>query len=570
MSSSSQLIKETGATFTPPKLADFISGKILKYLKSDNQPIKVLDPACGEGVLLASISRRLNDKDINFDLIGFDSNEDFLEVASKNLENLQNKGSVSLHLNDFLEKVYPKSNQTSLFNSFNPAEFINESIDLVIANPPYVRTQILGSDYAQRISKKFNLKGRVDLYYPFLIGMTYALKENGLIGVITSNRYLTTKSGISVRKFLRENYEILEIIDLGDTKLFDAAVLPAIFIGRKKSSPQKLNSKFTKVYEELSGLEGSSKMVTNFYDILEYDEDGHFTAESRKYKKTSGYIRFIKSKEFSWALLSKDESIWIDKIDESASQLIGNLFKVRVGIKSTADKIFIRENWEEQESTPEKILLRDLISQENIETWNISESKKLKVLYPHISNNGKKETVDIDKYPKAKKYLTAYKEKLSSRKYLIDAGRQWYELWVPQNPAYWDKPKLVFPDISSFPRFYFDQSKRIVNGNCYWMVAQTPEEVEMLLLIQGISNSLLMTKYHDLMFNNKLYSGRRRYFSQYVEKYPIPGINSEASQKVISIVRKLNKSLDQNKESLISELEIAVAEAFNVEPVFSL
>jgi hypothetical protein len=45
---------------------------------------------------------------------------------------------------------------------------------------------------------------------------------------------LSTKSGESVRKFLNENYEILEIIDLGDTKLFDAAVLPAIFIGRKK------------------------------------------------------------------------------------------------------------------------------------------------------------------------------------------------------------------------------------------------------------------------------------------------------------------------------------------------
>ena len=86
------------------------------------------------------------------------------------------------------------------------------------------------------VAKKYNLKGRVDLYYPFLIAMTHALKENGIVGVITSNRFLFTKSGNSVRKFLFENYDILEVIDLGDTKLFDAAVLPAIFIGRKKKN----------------------------------------------------------------------------------------------------------------------------------------------------------------------------------------------------------------------------------------------------------------------------------------------------------------------------------------------
>ena len=52
--------------------------------------------------------------------------------------------------------------------------------------------------------------------------------------MITSNRYISTKSGGDIRKFLLDNYDIIEIIDLGDTKLFNAAVLPAIFIGKKK------------------------------------------------------------------------------------------------------------------------------------------------------------------------------------------------------------------------------------------------------------------------------------------------------------------------------------------------
>lgn len=570
MVKNNNLIKNTGATFTPPRLADYISEKILSYYQSDNQLIKVLDPACGEGALLSSISKKLENRNIKYELIGFDSNIDFLNEASLNLVSQYSKNPVSLINKDFLKQVIPPSKQQKLFVDSISTDCINETIDIIIANPPYVRTQILGAEYAQNIAKRFGLKGRVDLYYPFLMGMTYSLKENGLLGVITSNRYLSTKSGASVRKFLKEQFEILEIIDLGDTKLFDAAVLPAIFIGRKKTIKSNKKAYFVKIYEELNGYSGPVKSASDIYDVMASNEKGYFETDGKKYKKTSGVIKFIPSKDATWALLSNEENAWINKINNAATNLIGDLFKVRVGIKSTADKIFIKDDWESLEHVPEAVLLKDLISQENIDAWKISTDKKLKVLYPHATKNGKKYTINLEKFPAAAKYLENHKEKLSSRKYLIDAGRKWYELWVPQNPDSWQKPKLIFPDISTYPRFYFDESKKIVNGNCYWIVAETPEDVNYLLLIQGIANSLLMTKYHSLMFNNKLYSGRRRYFSQYVEKYPLPDINTAASKKIVSIVKKLNNLQGKNKSKLIADLEISVANAFGVETILNL
>ena len=244
----------------------------------------------------------------------------------------------------------------------------------------------------------------------------------------------------------------------------------------------------------------------------------------------------------------------------------------KVGIKSTADKVFISEKWEELlADKPEDELLKDLISQENIEPWKATDNFKLKVLYPHISIDGEKKTIDINKYPKAKKYFLQHEDKLKSRDYLIDAGRQWFELWVPHRPDQWQYPKLVFPDISLTPRFYFDEGGKIVNGNCYWMVATKKEDLEKLLLIQGVANTKLMTKYHDLVFNNKLYSGRRRYFTQYVEKYPLPDISSEIGKDIISIVKKLNKSKNKKIiENLEHQLERKVAESFNVDPIFDL
>ncbi|OWP85851.1 hypothetical protein BWK60_11905 [Flavobacterium covae] len=563
-------IKNTGATFTPKELAVFLAERIASYAQPKNN--RILDPACGEGELLIAMGEVLNEKAFDFSLTGYDANEQYLSFAKDRLFSFGKDKSDLVH-EDFLLSVDVSSaqNTPSLFDECTSS--VNNSFDIVIANPPYVRTQILGTEKAQNLARKFNLKGRVDLYYPFLIAMTESLKEGGLLGVITSNRYLSTKSGESVRKYLSENYEILELIDLGDTKLFEAAVLPAIFIGKKKKQKSASSANFIKIYEELNGYKGDLISVESVYDVLKNNHSGYFvTTNGKRYKKSSGALKYKIGSTTCWEMLSNNESGWIAKIDKATKNRVEDFFKVKVGIKSTADKVFISDKWEELNGTkPEDELLKELISQENIEPWNATDNFELKVLYPHISVNGEKQTVNIEKYPKAKKYFTQHEEKLKGRKYLIDAGRQWFELWVPHRPDQWKYPKLVFPDISLKPRFYFDNGGKIVNGNCYWIVATKESDVEKLFLIQGVANSKLMTKYHDLVFNNKLYSGRRRYFTQYVEKYPLPDFNSEIAKEIIVIVKELNHSNDKTVISdLKNQLEIAVAKSFGVEPVFTL
>lgn len=565
-----QQIKNTGATFTPKDLSVFLAKRITKYVRPDL--LNVLDPACGEGELLMAMAELLSNSAIDYSLTGYDANIQYLSIAQERILQYGKVNTILVH-EDFLHAIDVTSVQSSLdlFQKTNNSS-LNNSYDIVIANPPYVRTQILGTEQAQELARKFNLKGRVDLYYPFLIAMTESLREGGILGVITSNRYLTTKSGESIRKFLSENYEILELIDLGDTKLFDAAVLPAIFIGRKKKLKSPSAANFIKVYEELNGYNGNLIPVESIYEVLSDVQSGYFALNGKRFKKSTGTLKYKIGTGSIWEMLSNNESVWVSKIEKAAKNRVEDFFKVKVGIKTTADKIFISDKWDEMKlEKPENELLKDLISQENIEPWHATDNFKLKVLYPHISINGEKQTVDIDKYPKSKKYFLHHEKKLKSRKYLIEAGRQWFELWVPHRPDQWKYPKLVFPDISLKPRFYFDKGGKIVNGNCYWIVAAKEEDEEKLLLIQGIANSKLMTKYHDLVFNNKLYSGRRRYFTQYVERYPLPDYTSSKAKEIISIVKKLNLSDDKREiQELETLLEIKVAESFGVEPVFNL
>lgn len=544
--------KQNGEVFTPPALAEFLAQRIMKYIVP-KQGLKVNDPACGDGALLNALSKELNlNKIESFEVVGSDKDFKYLEEAKHLIcsafPNIPTR---------FEEKDFVEERVNSLFG--NGAEF-----DIIIGNPPYVRTQTLGNDKSQSLLKLYGLSGRVDLYYPFLINMTDSLLEGGVIGVITSNRYLTTKSGESIRSFLLDHYDILEIIDLGDTKLFEAAVLPAIFIGRKNTCSHKsMKSKFVKIYED---FEGNHQMAqkSSIIDILNTEKSGYYQYNGINYNLTVGAFERPSNKKDIWQMATSEEQGWINQINANADFFVGDRFKVRVGVKSCADEVFLEDSQIKTQILPEDIFYRELISQENITPW-IIESGVLRVIYPHYDDNGKKAVLDIANYPKATAFFTKHEARLKKRSYLMKSKRIWYEYWVPQNPVLWKYPKLVFPDISLNPRFAIDTSGAIVNGNCYWIYATNEDELDLLYLIEGVANSDLMTKYHDLCFNNKLYSGRRRYLSQYVEKYPIPSPSSNHSKRIVQIAKELHSNCNiPNREDLLTELNKCVEQAFAV------
>lgn len=552
-------IKKNGATFTPNRLADYLSKKILSTIDPSLSSFTVLDPACGDGSLLSAICKLGGAKITS--LIGYDTNEEYLKDARLSMQTIDFENKSNFICKDFLT-VYP--NVTNLYMD----NIKNEFADIVIANPPYVRTQVLGTTKAKQLARDFNLTGRVDLYYPFFMAMTNALKKGGILGVITSNRYISTKSGSDIRKYLLDNYEIIEIIDLGDTKLFDAAVLPAIFIGKKKETRTLTPKvgKYMSIYETDKGDKNKIESSLNdIYNVLESDKPGNYLVNERKYTLRIGLLKHPADKKGIWQMSDDKENKWIEAIDAHTAFRIKDKFKVRVGIKSCADNVFISQLWDKEGCKIEEELLCPMISQENIEEWTIDKDSMLHVLYPHYSKNGKRQVFDIEKFPSAFHYLQKHREQLEGRNYLMKAGRKWYEYWVPQNPDYWKMPKVVFPDISVRPRFCFDESGAIVNGNCYWMCAQNEGERSLLLLIEGVSNSSVMIKYHDLCFNNKLYSGRRRYLAQYIEQYPIPSPELESSKQIMALVEKLNNSSDAcEKESLASEIDNLVKISFGV------
>src|SRR5690606_21253463 len=148
-------------------------------------------------------------------LTGYDLDEDALEVARARAAGFG--VAVELHAGDFLDAR---------------TELDTAGFDAVITNPPYVRVQQLGQDTARLLAARFGLRGRIDLTHPFVALLPALLRPDGVVGLLCSNRFLTTRAGANVRAVLRQSLQPVELYDLGDTKLFAAAVLPAIVVAR--------------------------------------------------------------------------------------------------------------------------------------------------------------------------------------------------------------------------------------------------------------------------------------------------------------------------------------------------
>ncbi|MBE0471501.1 MAG: N-6 DNA methylase [Methyloprofundus sp.] len=558
--------KSDGATYTPKTLAEFVAHQIVSVFELPPKgEIRILDPACGDGALLDALVNNLPSSIMKRLVVrGFDTDLGAIKIATSTLLSKYPDLNLQLEQKDFLHYVLNLQGSGDLF-SMNKAI---ESFNLVIANPPYVRTQIMGSEQAQKLAQSFNLSGRVDLYYPFILGISKILDKNGIAGVITSNRFMTTKSGQDVRREVLSRFKLLSIWDLGDTKLFDAAVLPSVFIasGNACSTLSVDQVKFSSIYETKDSPNTKSsdalKALEEENDTVTEIPDGRF------FRIRRGTLANGDTPEGVWRIANKRTDKWLATVEENTWDTFSRIGKIRVGVKSTADKVFIRSDWDDL-PTGKPELLKPLITRKCAQRFRAlvpaNPKHRKEILYPHVATRSGRSAVDLSLYPNSVRYLEQHRQKLESRKYLIDSGRNWYELWVPQDPAAWPQPKLVFPDISEKPIFWMDTSGGVVNGECYWLQCKNKDEQDLMWLALAVANSSFIEAFYDHRFNNKLYAGKRRFITQYVELFPLPKPDSPMGIEIIKLTKEIhNKTPSSEAEKLGLELEELIWKAFGL------
>ena len=189
-------------------------------------------------------------------------------------------------------------------------------------------------------------------------------------------------------------------------------------------------------------------------------------------------------------MASTSDDEWLTAVASRTHRCFGDLGKIRVGIKTTADKIFIRSDWNDLPADDQPEVLRPVVTHHNAGRFSGTlVAAQPMVLYPHVTDGGKRRPIRLEDYPKTARYLEKHRAKLEGRSYVADAGRAWYEIWVPHDPDLWTLPKIVFRDISAKPEFWLDRSGAVVNGDCYWLAPSPGTSEDLMFLALAVANS---------------------------------------------------------------------------------
>ncbi|MCK9400426.1 MAG: N-6 DNA methylase [Bacteroidales bacterium] len=110
--------------------------------------------------------------------------------------------------------------------------------DVVIGNPPYVRSEFLPSEQKGYFGNRFqSAYKQYDIYVLFLERGIEILKNNGLLGYIVSNKFLIADYGKKVRQYLLDHTAIEQAIDVSYDQVFGTvAAYPYVLIFKKEES----------------------------------------------------------------------------------------------------------------------------------------------------------------------------------------------------------------------------------------------------------------------------------------------------------------------------------------------
>jgi hypothetical protein len=418
----------------------------------------------------------------------------------------------------------------------------------------------MGAERSQRLARQFDLSGRVDLSFAFIEGIADVLREGGVAGIIVSNRFMTTKAGAQVRERILSRFEVLHVWDFGDTKLFEAAVLPAVLLVRKRSGSHTSSPRFTSIY---STREEPVHRASTVFEALS-NGSGSVSVSGTTFLVQHGLLNHGAVADGTWRIATERGDAWLDTVMAHTHCTFGEIGKIRVGVKSTADKVFVRNDWRALPEDMQPEVLRPLITHHVARRFK-SLPPDRQILYTHEDRAGKKAAIDLDKNPRTLRYLDSHRSTLEARTYVMESGRQWFEIWVPQLPALWPVPKLVFPDISERPTFWMSLDGEVINGDCYWLAAEDRTDSDLLWLALAVANSRFIENFYDHAFNNKLYAGRRRFMTQYVEKFPLPSPELPISKEIITLARRIYElTPGVEADALATQIDSLVESAFGL------
>ncbi len=336
---------------------------------------------------------------------------------------------------------------------------VKNSFDIVIGNPPYVQLQKDGGKLAKLYQPyKYETFERTgDIYSLFYERGMSLLNEKGILCFITSNKWMRANYGASTRQFFAEKTNPILLIDFGNVQVFETATVDTnILILQNKSKTKKNELKDLFAVRLTSEFNISDQSISDF--II---RNGYYMPSLN---------------HNSWVVGEKDIYNIKESIEKQGIPLNDSIWDLKInrGILTGLDEAFVIPNEIKEmlisKDEKNREILKPILRGKDIAAWH-PDYKNLWLINSHNGLKSKGiEKINVKKdYPIIYKWLSDFEDKLKKR---LDKGDDWTNL---RNCAFLDefqKPKVIYPNMTKFLPFVYDESGVFVNPKCYIMTGE--------------------------------------------------------------------------------------------------
>lgn len=504
--------KEHGVVLTKPEVVKSMLDLIGYTSNIDLSKKVIVEPSVGEGAFVVEILERLfisSNKHL-FDFREALTNLHFYEI---------NEQSVSLLIDRILLLLKGKS-VNDLPKIVHQGDYLTEDVpkaDFIIGNPPYVRHENIPEKSKAKYKTLFKtFNQRSDLYIPFFEKSLNLLKPDGALCYISSNRWLKNQYGKNLRNLISQRFNLYQAINLEQASPFEEDVLayPTIFHIRNNGS--NINSNFY----ELNDISSLSKIQENTIKPIK-----------------SIYLGATKGEWFShntYELKNRDNLSLIEKQN----------FKIGIGVATGKDSIFIRNDFQDQ---IEKELLVPILTSKDLKgnAFNWQGNYLLNPFNPDGT------LINLDNYPKAKKYFHKNIEELQKRHVAKKSILNWYKTIDKVNIDLVKQPKILLPDITGNRYIFIDEGKFYLHHNLYYIISNNLEELKILacfLMSDFVKNQISEN-------GNKMNGGYCRWQSQNLRKVLIPYIHALPSNYREKLIASYENMEIEHINELINSID---------------
>ena len=423
------------------------------------------------------------------------------------------------------------NNQFFLWHTWFADVFANGGFDIVIGNPPYIQLEKDSGKLAKLYENcSFcTFKGNGDIYCLFYEQGWNLLKSQAILCFITSNKWMSTGYGENIRKFFVENTNPKILVDFAGVKIFENATIDTniLIFSKEKNKHQTMCVVADKINKDI---------LKNLNDFV---LEKYITCD------------FLSSN--SWVILSSVEQNIKRKVEKIGVPLKDWNIQINYGVKtgfndafiiSTETKNKILNNClSKEERTKTEEIIRPILRGRDIKRYGYNWAN-LWLINTHNGVKGKFPRVNIEDYPALKDYLDLHWDKISKR---TDKGDTPYNL---RNCAYlsdFDKPKIMYPNMTQFMPFYYDEKGFYQNDKSFMIVGD-----KIAFLVAFLNSSL----FRYCFTNNfpSLGEKGREVRKIFMDKIPVLQVSDEENSKFIPIIKDIQTEYAKEKAKKIDKM----------------